>query len=427
MRYLAQQIFAALTCLMLGSIIAITHSAQAQVLIIDPKPGDVIISEFRFHGTTGPTDEFIELYNTTNGPIVVNAPGWTLSSSDGVALVTIPAGTQIPAHAHYLVINETGFSLGDYPAGETVIGVGDISYKHDIPDNAGVALFATTDPAGFTLANRLDAVGFSNVTDEVYIERTGIAGFPDAKGEYSLVRRLTSGVPQDTDDNNNDFIFIATDGDTLYGTDSNVALLGAPGPESTQSPIQRNAAIKTSLIDNCAGTGLATPVGGCQSRVRMFTPDANNPTLSPNGQLLIRRKFTNATRQTISRLRFRIIDVTTQGSQPAGQADLRVLSSKDITVVRADGGGTMDVKGLTLEQPPAQQNGGGLNSTLAAGIVTTANLAPNASIAVEFRLGIVQGGSYRFLINIEALTSSTIISPRDSKATQTKFAQGRSR
>ena len=62
------------------------------------------------------------------------------------------------------------------------------------------------------------------------------------------------------------------------------------------------------------------------------------------------------------------------------------------------------IEGTTLEQPPAQTIGGGLNSTASASTVTLASpLAPGASVNVQFLLGVQQGGSFRFLLNVEAL------------------------
>src|SRR5207244_7558653 len=60
--------------------------------------------------------------------------------------------------------------------------------------------------------------------------------------------------------------------------------------------------------------------------------------------------------------------------------------------------------GTTLEAPPNQPNGGGLNSTLASGTVTIGTpLANGASLDVQFLLGVQQTGTFRFLIIIEAL------------------------
>jgi hypothetical protein len=60
---------------------------------------------------------------------------------------------------------------------------------------------------------------------------------------------------------------------------------------------------------------------------------------------------------------------------------------------------------LTLQTPAAQASGGGLNSSLAEGVITTtAPLANGASTVVEFNLGVEVTGQFRFYIVVEALT-----------------------
>jgi hypothetical protein len=62
------------------------------------------------------------------------------------------------------------------------------------------------------------------------------------------------------------------------------------------------------------------------------------------------------------------------------------------------------VRGTLLEIPPNQPNGGGFNSSLSAGAVTLATpLAPGQSINVRFLLGVQQTGTFKFIVNIEAL------------------------
>src|SRR5207249_1508927 len=95
------------------------------------------------------------------------------------------------------------------------------------------------------------------------------------------------------------------------------------------------------------------------NRIRDFTSGgAGTPTAL--GTLDIRRKFTNMTGQAITALRFRIVDITTTGTpNPGGaQADLRALTSVDTTA----NGGTITIRGTTVEAPSDASNGGGLNS-----------------------------------------------------------------
>ena len=161
-----------------------------------------------------------------------------------------------------------------------------------------------------------------------------------------------------------------------------------------------NGAIVTSLLDPCVGS--SSP----PNRVRDFTSNpANNSTF---GTLDLRYTFTNNTGASVTRLRFRVIDITTF-PVPSGYAELRPRSSADtvVTVDRAPcGSGTSNitVRGTTLEQPASQPNGGGFNSTLSAGTVTLATpLANGASIDLRLLLGIQQTGSYKFYLNVEVL------------------------
>ena len=372
--------------------------------------GDVIISEFRFRGsagTTGASDEFVELYNKTGSPITVSttdgSTGWSLVATNVTGTFSerfaIPNGTVIPAGGHFLGANSTvttGYSLG-------AVATPDAVYTTGIVDGGGVALFTTRTSANYTAANRLDAAGFAGITGTtLFTEGTAISpsGGITTIGEYSFMRKLVSGFPQDTNNNANDFVFVSTTGGTFNSTASTQ---GAPGPESLTSPVQRNAQVKASLVDaGCSGTSLL-PGDAC-ARFRDPTPDIpNNSTL---GTLSIRRKFTNNTGAPITQLRFRVVDITTRAggaSPPSGTADLRLRTSTTIPNATLSGGGTTDIQGLTLDAPSAANNGG-LNSTVSAGTITLGSpLGAGNSINVHLLLGVQQGGAYRFFINIEAL------------------------
>ncbi|PYS91174.1 MAG: hypothetical protein DMF64_13060 [Acidobacteria bacterium] len=384
-----------------------TNSATANTFVTGPFPGDVLISEFRFRGptpssttttstlaVTGASDEFIELYNNTDVDIVVSdslgSNGWALVSSDdtGTSKFVVPNGTTIPARGHFLGVNANGYSLNGYPAGTTINAVGDVTYTADIPNNAGIALFKTADPAGFDANHRLDAVGFSAVIDPLYREGNGLGVPVTTDVEHSFVRKLTSGFPQDTDNNLADFVLVATDGNQTLAS----AQLGAPGPENLNSPIQHNIDIKSSLIEPTQSS-FAPP-----NRVRTGSGDS--------GTLSIRRRFTNNTGATVTRLRFRAVNITTQNTpvSVAPQADLRLITSGDFTITTSLG--DLMVQGTVLEEPPAQPQGGGLNSSVTA-FVPGGGLAPGATIDVQFLLNIVKSGNYRIFVNVEALTETS--------------------
>ncbi|HEX6189101.1 MAG TPA: hypothetical protein VFZ40_13565, partial [Pyrinomonadaceae bacterium] len=116
----------------------------------------------------------------------------------------------------------------------------------------------------------------------------------------------------------------------------------------------------------------------------------------------------------VTRLRYRIVDIST-ANQPAGPtADLRALSSSsepsvgpvNDTVTCAPGGTpcNVTVTATTLEMPPNQAIGGGYNSTLSSGTITTGTPLPNGqSILINFKLGVEKTGKFRFWVIVEAL------------------------
>lgn len=365
--------------------------------------GQVIISEFRLRGSGGVNDEFVELYNTTDSTITVGtsdgSAGWSVAGADGVMRFTIPNGSQIPARGHLLGVHETGYSLNTYPSG---IGTAtkDVTtpWTTDVVDNTGIALFATATQANFNNSTVLDAVGFG-ATAAPYSEGTPLAPINAADGEFSFVRRITGvsgsgGPPVDSNNNASDFALVSTtgcigtlNGSTCTGTPTQ---LGAPGPENLSSP-RVNTQIAPSYVD-------PTTCAACEpNRKRVGSGNA--------GTLAIRRQFTNNTGADVTRLRFHIIDITTLGSPASGappQAILEAVTSGSDTATVF--GAPVTIQGTTLEQPPAQPLGGGLNSSLTTGTVSmTSPLVAGQSINVQFVMNVVMNGRFRFFVNIEAL------------------------
>ncbi|HEV2799249.1 MAG TPA: lamin tail domain-containing protein [Pyrinomonadaceae bacterium] len=359
--------------------------------------GAVLISEFRFNGPGGEQDEFIELYNNTNSP--VDLSGWSIlapTGTGGGGGIGTLSGTIAPRQ-HYLVASNS-YSASGYAAGVGTTATPDVGYTGNAFLSDGGARLIDLN------GTVVDAVGFSSTNGTNFREGAGLlptGGLtPGASDQYSFVRNMKTGVPQDTNDNALDFVLISTTG-TVGAT---TAELGAPGPENMQSPIQSNAVIKASLIDNCSGIGL--PNSGCQNRVRDGSAGASNSTNAQFGTLSFRRKFTNTTQQNVTRLRFRVVDITTLNSPGYapnnGRADLRVLDSTATTVTPSNPftPGDVEVSGTMLEQPPTQTLGGGLNSTLTLDL--SQPLAGGDSIVVQLLVGVQQNGSYRFFVNVEA-------------------------
>jgi hypothetical protein len=360
---------------------------------------ELLISEFRFGvGSFGvPTanrDEYVELYNNSDSPLVVNAidssAGWAVVASDGVTRFIVPNGTTIPPRGHYLGVNSVGYSLGGYPAGNNSTARGDATFTEDMPApmSGGVAVFRTADPAAFTIANRIDAVGF--VSADALFREGGINSIPVSSSgtNYFHVRQvLPNGNLMDTDNNLVDFLRVSPSGDFQTA-------LGGQGPENLQSPIQRNSQLPLALLDT------AVPATSVPNQVR--TGSGNSGTLS------IRRTVTNNTAEFVTRLRFRITDLSTRDHRAAGEADLRFTSSSDVSVTLSNND-IVNVRGLLLEEPPEQFAGGGINSTGSVESISLANpLAPGSSVSVQFLFNVMEEGTYRFAFEVQAGTANNL-------------------
>jgi uncharacterized repeat protein (TIGR01451 family) len=396
----------------------ITDAQAVGTITPDSTPGTVIISELRTSGPAGADDEFVELLNNTDADITVQASdasaGWALVKSGNdcsatpVVVAVIPAGTLIPARGNYLVVG-SAYSLGTYAAGDQTLVFG-------IEDDHNLALFNTADLANVSTATRLDAVGFgANTGNNCNLLREGATLQPSAgsTSEYSFVRKVDKGATEDTNENAADFVVVSTTPATPVGSNTAPGL-GAPGPENStgeRGPVPCNvpgtARFGRSRLDSTVA------VGSAPNTIRDATSDPGNN--STFGTIYFRRRFTNNTGGPVTRLRFRITN--TKSPATPGAADLRARSSAPVVVSGINdaatcGGSTpcsVTAQGTTLEQPPAQTSGGGVNSTLGVGTITLATpLASGASVNLQLLFGVQQHGDYHLSIVIETVTGGSI-------------------
>ncbi len=383
----------------------ITDSQAVGTITTASTPGTVIISELRTSGPAGSDDDFVELLNNTDADITVQASdasaGWALAkvgascSDTPIVIAVIPNGTVIPARGNYLLVGST-YSLGVYATGDQTL-------TSNIEDDRNVALFNTANLSNFQTGTRLDAVGFgTNTGNNCDLVREGATLQPagGSMSEYSFVREVDKGETLDTNDNAADFIVVSTTPGTPVGS-NNAPTLGAPGPENAtgaRGPVPCNVP-GTAKFDR-ARLDASQAVGAPPNLVHDATSDPLNN--STYGTMDFRRTFTNNTGGSVTRLRFRIVDMTTSPAA-ASSADLRARTSSVIVV------GPSTVQGTTLETPPVQALGGGVNSTLAASTVTLGTpLANGASINLRFLFGIEQHGNYHIGIVIETVTSGNL-------------------
>jgi len=385
-----------------------TYSVSLDCMPFPPSaPGQLLISEFRLSGPGSDRDEYIELYNNTDAALDIgglllrafdpnfNAPG------DGAEFIqAIPAGSVIPARGHFLVGDSGAYSLASYAALDfdtLPIFNGDFFI-----DNEGIQLISGDGTIIF------DSVGFSGSGGRPGETVDFAEGTPLPRRtqtapttQYAYVRKLTSGTPQDTNDNATDFnlVDVTAAAFPLAAGGTQQSVLGAPGPERTTSPVQRNARFKASLLDS------ASAPSQIPNRQRFGTDTGANKAF---GTLRIRRKFTNSSGASVTQLRFRVTDITTAGSPGAGagQADLRVVSSLagDFDVTLSDGTTQVPVKGTQVEAPAGltQALGGGVNSSIIT-ITPATPIIDGASVNIEFSLGVQAEGAFRFFVNVEAL------------------------
>ena len=113
----------------LSSLASVRAAPQSQAA------NHVVISEFRPRGPGGATDEFVESFNPTGGPISIG--GWMVRKSSGCGtttqdLVTINSGIVLQPDQHYLVASNTFSKIS---ADQTYN-----SSSVSIADNGGVAI-----------------------------------------------------------------------------------------------------------------------------------------------------------------------------------------------------------------------------------------------------------------------------------------------
>lgn len=413
MRAISRLFCAVAAALLLTFVLSADERAAAQTV----GPGNVLISEFRLSGPggtglIGASDEYIELY--CNRDTACDISDYNIFGYDpsipGNFLIPLTGSFVIPARGHLLVADSFGYSLTAYAG-------------NDVDANFGGA-DNFIDNQGFQLRNAdetviIDSVGFiGGGNSTLYIEGTGLQRATAARpaDQYAYVRRMTSGTPQDTDNNANDFVLTSVTG-TAHAGITAPPVLGAPGPENTASPI-RTTNVTNGFVPNV--------------RERVFDPTATG-TNAPAGTLTFQRRYTNNTGAPIGRLRIRVIDITTLnspdvraqfGSTASQQAILRVLDGNNQTV-SVDGA---PFQALSLEQPAplTQAGGGGLNSSLVVGTFATPQTIPaGGSVDVQYRLGVQQGGYFRFFISIEAAGVPTPALPsladRRIRLTRTKI------
>ncbi|MGQ0760767.1 MAG: hypothetical protein ACT4OT_01930 [Acidobacteriota bacterium] len=362
---------------------------------------EVLISEFRLSGPGGSEDDFIELY--CNRDTDCDISGMSLRGYDptqqGDFSLTFPGQTIIPARHYLLVADSRGYTLDDY--GFPDFDVALMQPPEPQPpfffyDNEGFQLIGGDDPI------IIDSVGFAGGGNDIqYVEGAGLQRASSRPADqYAYVRKrtvATIGLPQDTNNNADDFVLVSVTG-TAHAGITAPPVLGAPGPKGLSSPFSySNSQVPGALVDPTKSPETDP------NRVRVGTGDS--------GTLSIRRSFTNNTSDTFNYMSFRVIEITTLNSTSnfgSQAAQLRLVSSGSTSAEVPSRGGSVTINGTVLEYDdicgcpePQQPNGGGLNSTVFANAAEFF-MPPGNTIDVQFLLNVVKSGLYRFYVYVEA-------------------------
>ncbi|MGZ5436132.1 MAG: lamin tail domain-containing protein [Pyrinomonadaceae bacterium] len=370
--------------------------------------GEVLISEFRLSGPGGSEDDYIELY--CNRDTDCDISGMSLRGYDPVNAgdfsMTFPSETVIPARQYFLVADSRGYSLSSYGAPNIDVALSQPPtsdppsppfYFHD---NEGLQLIGASEPTV------IDSVGFTGGGNEIqYVEGAGLQRASSRPADqYAYVRKrtiATNGLPQDTNDNGNDFVLVSVTGDFHPGI-TNPPVLGAPGPQGLSSAISfTNAQLTGALTDP------TKPKEEDPNRVRVG--EGNSGTLS------LRRSFTNNSPfDDFSYISFRVIETSTLNSPNTlgdPQADLRLITSSGTSAEVPSRGGTIPIFGTVLEYDdlcgcpePQQPNGGGLNSTVYVDPGEREGFP--STFDAQFLFNVNKAGFYRFYVYAEAIPYS---------------------
>ena len=179
-----------------------------------PKPS-VVISEFRTRGPNGSSDEFVELYNSSD--VLLNIAGWKIRASSNSGSIstrlTIGSGVVLPAFGHFLATNSAGYS-GSI--------AGDQTYSSGVANDGGIAITLPNDEV-------VDQVGMS--VGSAFKEGMHLAPLQsDANQSYERKPEQSDSNSIDSDDNFRDFQLLTPSDPQNLSSDP------TPGPSPTPSP-----------------------------------------------------------------------------------------------------------------------------------------------------------------------------------------------
>ncbi|MFH1185419.1 MAG: lamin tail domain-containing protein [Chloroflexota bacterium] len=230
-----------------ASLVALTgstpeYSGAGKAARLQPAPqqqavaGDIVISEFRFRGSGGEPDEFVELFNQTCATSI-NLKNWKVRISQGLLtseVTPFPSDFLLAPGQHYLFAPPPYDSPAPAVPADADLGVG-------IPSvDGGIALFL---PDGVT---EIDEVGFD---PDGYREGTPLNPLL-ADLDQGYRRHVTgSGTYADTSDNASDFFGPVPSEPQNTGSPLTPCSLPTPTATPTNTPTNTSTPTPTSVCN----------------------------------------------------------------------------------------------------------------------------------------------------------------------------------
>jgi hypothetical protein len=222
---------------------------------------DLVISEFRFRGSGGGADEFIEIYNPTTSTINLN--GWQIRGSNNSGSsgprYTFSQDVFLYSGQHYL-ISHTSYNDSVTP---------NATYGSGITDDGGIALVRPD-------SSIADQVGLSS--GSLYKEGTiltSLTANTDQSYERSLGGLSDSCV--DNDDNSTDFL-----------------LINPSNPQNASSPLSLCGVILPTPTPTGTATDTGTPTSTGTPTTSTGTPTATSPSTGSATNVVISEFRTSA-------------------------------------------------------------------------------------------------------------------------------------
>ncbi len=299
------------------------------------------------------------------------------------------AGTVIPARGHFLCANSDGYSSGRPPGRATATtATPDADLHRQHPEQHGRRPLQHVEHGQLLDRDAARRRRPASEANALYREGTGYPALTQFLINHSFYRdncgkggsitiarrvpdrRLAEGHEQQRRG-------LRLRGDERHASAGAGQRLGAPGPENLSSPVQRNSQLAAGNIDPSVGSSNAP------NRVRDFTS-------RPAKQLDLRHAADSQDdheqhggyRHAAALPRHRPDDVPCAlGLRRPARAHFELTPSVPAVVTisgtnAACPANICTVQQTTLEQPPAQPNGGAFNSTLSVGSVTLAERRP---------------------------------------------------